>query len=336
MNDLITSKEDKSVALRLWGLGGSRRSLWCSINKNDYLDLVDLSIVQRKKNVPVASISLIKRSYIFNNKKVIIYAMHRMISYKDSGNLLFNILVSICSRKNDHFIASTANKKGSALYKRVGFVEAQQNIFLHTYLLNPVYLPMLIIFASSTLIKNIFIRIIKVLLPIFYYKKCYSSIKIKLENHIQLRKSNYMKEPNSTTIDWECNVLSKYLDSLIKGFRLNFCALKKKNGEEFSLLITTRFNHIWRSCTIADSTYKKIDFLQILEKCRSRLVLNCLSSGAIRLYIRSIDSNPPLKCVSFIHIKKQKTSNLILNGQSYFSKLNEQDLLSSLHGDSFL
>ena len=336
MNDLITTKEDKSVALRLWGLGGSRRSLWCSINKNDYLDLVELSIVKSTKDGPVASISLIKRSYIFNDKKVIFYAMHRMISYKDCGNLIFNILASICSRKKDHFIASTANKKGSALYKRVGFVEAQTNVYLHTYLLNPIYLPILIIFASSKMIKNILIRIIRVVLPVFYYRNYYSRIQIKLENHIKLRKLCIIKEQNSTTIDWDCNVLSKYFNSLINGFRLNFYALKNNNGEEFSLLITTRFNHVWRSCTIADSTYKKIDYLQILKRCRSRLVLSCLRNGALRLYIRSIDSNPPLKCASFIHIKKQKASNLILNGKSYFSKLSEQDLLSSLHGDSFL
>ena len=66
------------------------------------------------------------------------------------------------------------------------------------------------------------------------------------------------------------------------------------------------------------------------------MILGCLNNGAIRLYIRSCNSNPPLKCKSFIHLKKQNSETLIKNDHGYFNNLSEDDLISSLHGDSFL
>tara|TARA_Y100001968_G_scaffold173591_1_gene158939 strand:+ start:1081 stop:2091 length:1011 start_codon:yes stop_codon:yes gene_type:complete len=336
LENQVNATEEKSIALTLWGIGGSRRSLCCSIDKNDYLDLVHSSIVKRKNNMPVASISLIKRSYLFNQKKIIFYAMHRMIAFNDSGNLIFNILASILSQEEDHFIATTANKKGTALYKSLGFVELEKRVFLHTYILNPIYLPLLLIFSSITTVKRIIFRLSKEWLPNFYKKNYLNRLKNRLNEHIKLRNSDLSKVADRTYLDWDCPTLIKYLNALMKSYRIHFYKMNESGGKKFSLLITTRFNHIWRSCTIADSTYTNIKFSDILKKYRSLLVLSCLNNGAIRLYIRSLDSQPPLKCGSFIHLKKQTSLTLIRNGKGYFSNLSEDDLLSSLHGDSFL
>ncbi len=334
MENKVNEAEEKLIALTLWGMGGSRRSLWCSINKNDYLDLIHLSSVKSKNNIPVASISLIKRSYLFNEKKIIFYAMHRMIAYKDKGNLLFNILASIFSQKDAHFIATTANKKGTVLYKNLGFVSSEPKVFLHTYLLNPIYLPLLLIFSSITTFKRIIFRISKKHFPNFYKQKYLKSIKDRLKEHINLR--GFSKVANRTYIDWDCPTLRKYLNALIKSYRLHIYNFNDRNGRRFSILITTRFNHIWRSCTLADSRYSNIKYSEILEKYLIHLIFSCLNNGAIRLYIRSFDSNPPLKCRSFIHLKKQISETLIKNGNGYFANLSEDDLISSLHGDSFL
>ena len=330
------SKEaiEKLNALTLWERGGSRRSLWCSINKGDYLDIVHSSIVKSKNNIPVASISLIKRSYLYNDKKITFYAMHRMIAFNDKGNLIFDILASIFSQTHDHFIATTANKKGTTLYKNLGFVSFEPKVFLHTYLLNPIYLPLLILLTLITTLKNIIFRIAKKCFPSFYKHKYLNTLKERLKEHINL--GSFSKVANRTYIDWDCPTLRKYLNALIKSYRLQIYNFNDRNGRRFSLLITTRFNHIWRSCTIADSRYRNIKFSEIINKYRINLIFCCLNNGAIRLYIRSCNSNPPLKSRSFIHLKRQLSETLIKSGNGYFANLSEDDLISSLHGDSFL
>ncbi|WP_320675030.1 hypothetical protein [Prochlorococcus sp. MIT 1341] len=336
MEHQIKASQDKHMALALWKKGGSKRSLWCSLSKEDYLGIVDLSIVETINKIPVSAISLIKRSYLHKGRKVIIYAMHRMIAYKDSQNLLFKVLASICCNKKDTFIATTANKEGTSIYKMIGFIEGEPNVYLHTYILNPIYLPILLVFSSWTKIHRILLQITKTWIPKLYKKNYSDRIRKNLQNHIHLRSICNLSEDYDTKIDWNCTTLLKYLDSLIRVFRLDLYRFSNDSGKIFSILITTRFNHIWRSCSIADTTCNSIEFLKALEKAKNYLIFSCLRNAALRLYVRSSTSTPPLKNGSFIHVKKQVSSTLILNGKGYFVKISDQDKLSSLHGDSFL
>ncbi len=326
--------EDKLVALKLWAKEVSKKSLFCSIQRNEYLRIIDRSIVYRVDNEVKAAISLIKRSYISDYKKIHIYALHRIVATRVSGLSIFHLLSIICSDRKDTYSSTTSNDKAFPIYKNMGFLEKDPSQYLHTYLINPIYLPLFIINLPFSLLYQLFFILLKKL-P-FSRSKIHNKYKTALAKHIHLRSANNNVSTNSISLDWDCKILKRFIDYMQKYSRLIFHNPQSNNIDDFSLLIIVKFNFLYRALFVSDSTYFNRDAEYVLRKSQLILLRNSFLFAAPRVVIPSNIQKAPLKNGHFIYLKANKYRHLVINDNGLFEKMSDQDTRSLFHGDSFL
>ncbi len=329
-------KETKIEALHLWRNNASKRSLLCSLTLKEYLDLIWQSLLEIQENQTVAAISIIKRSYILNNKRIKIQAMHRMVSSKSSGTNILKLIVKLKSNTSNSFSASSANPNATMIYKRMGFIETYPSYHLHTYIINPIYIPLVILAIIPLTLYSL-----RFYIPLIRHYRKNSSIekaKLELKNYQELRTNNLTTD-TGIRIDWSCKTLTKYLAYMIKKSKVIFFYPTISSRTKNSILGILRFNYIWRTIVLVDSTYNKENESKILNSLNTNFLITCLHKSAFRLFIPSLSKLPPLKDGHFIHLRSQKCTNLsinISNSRKAYETMSEQDQRSMLHGDSFL
>ena len=318
-------------AIVLWEKEVGNRSMWCGLNEEDYLDMIDNSYIESKDNEILSAISVINRSYIFQNEKVEVFVFHRLVAKQRFGQYVIKLISDICKDNRYQYNVSSANDSAYKIYKLFKFKSVSRTQFQHIYVINPFLLIIILFIGLIRILINLVLMLI--FLKDRIIKSQIKNLKVMLSKYIELRRKIDIYNKNNLHIDWDCNILRKYLIQIIKNSRL---LIYEDKIESESILMNIKYNNIRRTMVILDSTYEKRKANLIIKKFIPWLTAQCLLKFTPRVLITSESEVPPINNPLYIHIKANPSSNLIYNNLNGYRIYTDQDTRSLLFGDSFL